>query len=156
MTKGFLALCYLCHSAKHGLFLYRRPSDPEGACLARTLESERRLRADLEKKYRIELARHPVLRDPRAVKSLRRAVNRKSALEHFMQVNGCDLAIGERHILEALEESRRRSRQEWRVDFGEYAELLGTYPPNVLEGAFSEVRRSKPRRPGGSAPAGMP
>jgi hypothetical protein len=124
--RDFIALCHLCHSAKHGLFLYRQPSDPDGACLARMLESVQRARAAHEKQYRIELGRHPALRDPRRVRSLRRAANRKCALEHFMQVNECDLVSGERHILEALTEWRRRSRLEWRVDFGEYGELLET------------------------------
>ncbi len=142
--KGFVALCHLCHLAKHGLFVCRRPSDPEGAGLARMLESVRLTRGmrkhhiiEVEKEYRREKSLHPALRRPERVEalqcrveSLRRSMNRKSALEHFMQVNECDLATGERHILEALEECRRRSRQEWRVDFGEYAELLGTYPPN--------------------------
>lgn len=126
--RRLVALCSLCHRVKQGLWLSRRKGEPEGASLALELKQERKHREDMAEKYRKELALSEDERDPKRLKGFERMANRESALEHFVEVNGCDLATGERHLLEALEEWRRRSKHKWHVDFGEeFAELLKSY-----------------------------
>lgn len=44
-----------------------------------------------------------------------------SCLEHFLQVNGCDLATAEQHILAAYRTWKQRQQYQWQVDYGEYA-----------------------------------
>ena len=44
--------------------------------------------------------------------------------DHFMAVNGCDLETMREHVVKAAEEWNRRSRLDWRTDYGEYTELL--------------------------------
>ncbi len=126
--KRLVALCNLCHRVKQGLWLSRWKGEPEGASLALALKHERGHREEMAEKYRKELDLPEDERDPKRLKGFERMTNRESALEHFVEVNGCDLATGERHLLEALEEWRRRSRRKWQVDFGEeFAELLKSY-----------------------------
>lgn len=118
--KGLVALCNLCHRVKHGLWLSRWKGEPEGVSLARTLEHERQYREEIAEKYRKELNLPEEARDPKRLKWFERMANRESALSHFMEVNGCDLVTGERHLLEALEEWRRRSRHDWHVDLDKF------------------------------------
>lgn len=119
--KRLVALCNLCHRVKQGLWLSCWEGEPEGASLTLELKHEREHREEMAEKYRKELAFPEDGRDPKRLKGFRRMANRESALEHFMEINGCDLATGERHLLGALEEWRRRSRREWQIDFGQFA-----------------------------------
>lgn len=117
--KGFVALCYLCHRAKHGIWLHPpREGEAKGSSITRVLEYERRYRKEMAEEYQKELALPQDKRDLKRLKTLKQVAARKSVLEHFLEVNGCRPAIGEQHILEAIEEWRRRSQHEWKIDFG--------------------------------------
>ncbi len=48
----------------------------------------------------------------------------KRVIEHFMRVNNCDLKTFERHKEMAITIWRKRSQYNWRVDFGEYNNIV--------------------------------
>lgn len=47
-----------------------------------------------------------------------------AVVDHFLKVNSCDMKTFKAHEKEALAIFTRRSKIEWQVDFGEYAELV--------------------------------
>ncbi len=51
-------------------------------------------------------------------------INYERVIAHLMRVNGCDRETFEEHRERALEAYRRRSAEEWRVDFGAYERLV--------------------------------
>ncbi|MGB9760043.1 MAG: HNH endonuclease [Thermoproteota archaeon] len=52
-------------------------------------------------------------------------ITRKTLMEHFCKVNGCAERDFEKHEEEAFETWRKRSKYEWKQDFGKYKEILG-------------------------------
>ena len=48
----------------------------------------------------------------------------QAVVNHFMKVNGCDQAAFVKHEKEALELFAQRPAHDWKVDFGEYANLI--------------------------------
>lgn len=46
-------------------------------------------------------------------------------VQHFMVVNGCDRKTFEDYRTSVFDQWEERSKHEWSVDFGEYAELVG-------------------------------
>lgn len=122
--RELVALCLLCHSVKGGLWISRWPGEPEGASLAKELKFKREHREEMTKRYREALNLPNAKQNTEELKALKKMANRESALEHFMEINQCDLTTGEHHLFEGLEEWIRRSQYEWQVDFGEFADLL--------------------------------
>jgi hypothetical protein len=47
-----------------------------------------------------------------------------AVVAHFLRVNGCDSETFEKHFEKARAIWEKRSRRNWRVDFGEYAGLI--------------------------------
>ncbi len=128
--SGFVALCDPCHRVKHGVwikhladgFLVKRMD------LTSRLVSYKRQREWLAAKYKEELRLPEDQREPGMLEALAKQANAVMPCEHFLRVNGCDIEAAERHIIKAAKKWRRRSRQKWRVDYGEYAELLPSTP----------------------------
>lgn len=50
--------------------------------------------------------------------------------DHFMEINECSMKTLKEHVVEAAEKWGWRSQHRWRVDYGEYAELLPSDPQN--------------------------
>jgi len=48
----------------------------------------------------------------------------EKVVEHFMKVNGCDRRTFEEHKKKAFAQWRERSRYEWKVDLGDYEDLV--------------------------------
>jgi hypothetical protein len=48
----------------------------------------------------------------------------EEVVKHFMKVNNCDYKIFAEHIIRAQDEWEERSQHEWRVDFGEYEDMI--------------------------------
>jgi len=48
----------------------------------------------------------------------------EKVVEHFMKVNDCDEEIFKKHKERAFDEWRKRSQHEWRVDLGEYENII--------------------------------
>lgn len=48
----------------------------------------------------------------------------EKVVEHFMKVNGCDRKTFEEHERQAFAQWEERSRYEWKVDLGEYEDIV--------------------------------
>ena len=128
--SGFVALCDPCHRVKHGVWtkhlaggLFVKHMD-----LTSRLASYKRQREWLPAKYKEELCLPEDQREPGMLEALAKQANAVMPHEHFLRVNGCDIEAAERHFRKAAKKWRRRSRQKWRVDYGEYAKLLPSAP----------------------------
>jgi hypothetical protein len=51
-------------------------------------------------------------------------LNIEAVVAHFLKVNDCDMEAFSEHLHKARAVWERRSKRKWRVDFGEYANLV--------------------------------
>ncbi len=128
--SDFVALCDPCHRVKHGVWikylangLFVKRMD-----VALKLANYKRLREWLAAKYKEELRLPEEQRRPGILEDLAQQANAVMPCEHFLRVNGCDIETAERHVRNAAKKWSYRSRRKWRVDYGEYADLLPNAP----------------------------
>ncbi len=104
---ALVALCERCHRVKHSMWLAPLRGRPEGFYIGWRLHYDREFIKQVLEDLHRDLLRPEQERDAERIKKL--------SVEHFLEVNRCDLVSGERHVLSALEDFRRRARLEWRV-----------------------------------------
>lgn len=131
-----IAVCDPCHRVKHGVWLKQlwdgeRSNRPNLAKDLRRYARDRKFSA---------ICRRRVLSSPndfdsvfdsldnqQKQKFIARLEKQSKAImpcEHFLKINNCSFKTAEKHFIEAAEEWGRRSRIEWQIDYGEYANLL--------------------------------
>lgn len=54
----------------------------------------------------------------------KKGIRIEPVIEHFLKINQCDERAFEKHLAEAAEQWRKRSKHTWRLDLGEYDTLV--------------------------------